>query len=59
MSTFLLRRLTARERELGFAIREHLERHEHPPATLREEHRAVWDSLRSARRASENKEETT
>lgn len=51
---FLLRRMAARERELGFAIRECLESHEQPPMTLREEHRAVWELLRSARRASGN-----
>lgn len=50
---FLLRRLKVRERELGLAIRKHLERNERPPATLKNEYDAVAAQLREARTIGE------
>lgn len=47
--TFLVRRLTAREKLLGLAIREHLERYEQPPEWLRDEYREVSAQLHLAR----------
>jgi len=46
---FLIRRLRSRERELGLAIRAHLEERRKPPRALVDEHREVWDALRRER----------
>lgn len=35
---FLARRLKARRREIGLAMRSYLENYEHPPAELRDEY---------------------